>query len=119
MKTIYIASKTRHAVAWKQLRKQGYNIISTWIDESELGETKDFEDLANRCVKEASMADFLILYCEPGELLKGALLEAGASLGSDRVVIQVGNCKSISPVLANHSNWVVRKTIESALKLCV
>ena len=116
MKTFYTASKTKHAWKWRGLRKRGHNIISTWIDESEEGETSDFEDLAERCISEASEADITIIYCEEGEFLKGALLEARAALWAGKILRQVGDCQSISKVLANHNNWIKCDTLVEALE---
>jgi hypothetical protein len=91
--TIYIASKTKHAPRWRDLRgNHGFQIISTWIDEAGPGESPNRPDLACRCISEAIMADRFILYCEPGEVLKGALVEMGAALAAGKPVFTVGEC---------------------------
>lgn len=106
MKTIYIASKTIHAGRWRQLRDRGaVNIISTWIDEAGVGESSDLPDLARRCIEESVMADGFILYCEPDDVLKGALIEAGARLAFGKWVFSVGDCPSLSSALVQHLNW--------------
>lgn len=88
---IYIASKTKHADRWRFLRdKIGEPIISTWIDEAGEGESSDLNDLWQRCIREASTARILILYREPGEVLKGGWVELGAALASDVTVYAVG-----------------------------
>lgn len=87
---IYTASKTVHAHKWLELRSLGLNVISTWIYESGPGETACFRDLWERCISEASRADALLLYREPGEVLKGAFIEAGAALASGKPVYAVG-----------------------------
>ncbi|MGG7519648.1 hypothetical protein ACQ3G6_17370 [Allorhizobium undicola] len=88
---VYIASKTRHADRWRKLRdKLGEPVISTWIDEAGVGETSDFADLWRRCILEASTAQVLIVYMEPGEVLKGAWVEVGAALASGVQVLAVG-----------------------------
>jgi hypothetical protein len=112
---IYIASKTKHAQKWIKLLRRGHNIISTWILEAGEGESTDLTGLSIRCIVEATEADVLILYCENGELLKGALLEAGAALGAGKEVRQVGDCQSISKVLANHPNWHLYDSLVEAL----
>ena len=89
--TVYVASKTYYARLWRNYRELGWNIISTWIDEAEVGQTKDFTDLWSRCVSEASRADILILYHTEGDVLKGALVEVGAALASGKEVWKVGN----------------------------
>ena len=77
---IYIASKTIHASQWRRLRSEGYNIISTWIDEAGMGQTANYAELSVRCIKEIRQSDFLIFYCECGEIQNGALIEMGAAL---------------------------------------
>jgi hypothetical protein len=99
---IYIASKTRHAERWKIIRGSGVPINSTWIDEAGTGESQDLSDLGSRCIKEAAEADVLILYGEPGEKLKGALIEMGAALAHGRTVFVVGNNENFTGALFEH-----------------
>ena len=86
----YIASKTAHAARWKALRAAGVPIISTWIDEAGVGESSDLGDLWRRCIGEAAGATCLVVYREPGEVLKGAFVEVGAALAAGRKVYAVG-----------------------------
>lgn len=103
----YIASKAPHGHRWKRLRAQGARLTSTWIDECGPGETKDFSELYERCIREAAEADVLILYREDGEILKGALIEAGAALLAGVPVHAVG-CEdfnfSMHPLMTNHAD---------------
>lgn len=88
---IYIASKRKHAARWRELRDRfGFQIISTWIDEAGQGESADLCDLWHRCIAESSDADLLIIYCEPGDVLKGAWVALGAALASGVRVYAVG-----------------------------
>lgn len=105
--SIYTASKTAHAHKWRELRDAGWPVISTWIDEAGVGETASFEDLWTRCIGEAASADAVLLYREPGEVLKGAFIEAGAALASGKPVHVVG-CAEFSfvshPLVVQHPN---------------
>lgn len=92
---IYFASKTTHAERWRAIRATGRRVVSTWIDEAGVGETSSFEDLWKRCITEASQADYLIVFRQPGEVLKGAFVEVGAALSSGRKVLAVG-CEDLS-----------------------
>lgn len=80
MKGIYVASRSKHGPMWLKLRAAGVPIISTWIDECEVGATSSWPDLWTRCIEEAANAGALVLYVEKGEVLKGALVEVGAAL---------------------------------------
>jgi hypothetical protein len=111
---IYTASKTIHAPKWRELRVLGFPIISTWIDEAGKGETQSFTDLWMRCINEASQANITLCYREPNETLKGAFIEVGASLASNRSVFAIG-CEEFSFVA--HSNVTQYKTLGQALKV--
>lgn len=91
---VYVASKTKHAADWQRYRLVGksfnVDIISTWIDEAGVGETKSLEDLWLRCIGEASMCDILLCFAQEEEVLKGALVEVGAALSSGKLVYYVG-----------------------------
>ena len=112
--TIYTASKTKHAQLWRDLRDSGFvNVISTWIDEAGVGETSDFSDLWRRCVFEASTADALLLYRKEGEVLKGALVEAGCALAKGKRVYCVGDVLGYS--FTNHPNAICCESIHEAV----
>lgn len=112
---IYIASKTRHAARWQTLRAQGYNIISTWIDEAGKGESKDLRDLAIRCIDEAKSADRVILYASENDILKGALMEVGAALACNVPVYVVGMSESFETALNQHPLWFDCLNLKEAL----
>ena len=111
---IYIASKTKHSAMWRDLRKRGLPVISTWIDEAGVGETKSWEDLWGRCISEASSATGLILYGEPKEILKGAIAEVGAALCTGVPVAIVGQVDAMKNI--QHHRLVIGSfgTIEAA-----
>lgn len=112
MSGIYIASKTSHAPRWRQLRAEGLPVNSTWIDEAGKGETKCFTNLWGRCVGEAAGADAVIVYREPGEVLKGAFVEAGAALASGVPVYAVG-CDEFSFI--HHEGVRVCSSLDHAI----
>lgn len=107
----------KHVAIWQDLRSKGHAIISTWIDEAGEGQTADYSELAQRCLDEIEMCHFLVLYCEPDEVLKGAILEAGAALHAGREVICIGDCPSISRVFRKHEKWTDVATLDEALEL--
>lgn len=116
---IYTASRTIHAPKWIQYRNQGYNIISTWIDEAGEGQSSDYSSLAKRCIDESIAADYFLLYSEPGEVLKGALIEAGAALAANKFVYYVGDGSGLSRVFMEHPNWINLNSLEEFFdKVC-
>lgn len=119
MKKIYAASKTKHAQMWRQLRLK-YPIISTWIDEAGQGDTTDRSELARRCIAEVVECDFVVLYCEQDETMKGAFIEVGAALALNKEVRFIGkpeNYPKVNSVFAEHPLWRNCKTLNEALTL--
>ena len=112
---IYVASKVKHAPMWRELRSLGWPINSTWIDESGEGESSSLSDLASRCINEAAEADVLLLYCEPGEVQKGAMVEVGAALASGTPVASVGRCETTSKTFVEHPWWFEMFSVGDAL----
>lgn len=90
---VYFASKAQHGPRWQALRSGGLPVCSTWIDESGEGETSDWADLWLGNVTEASSARVIIAYNEPGERMKGALVEIGAALACETRVLWVGSTR--------------------------
>lgn len=114
---IYFASKSAHGSLWKMVR-QDYaeiKVVSTWIDECEKGETEDHSDLWKRCVDEPKTADVLILYVEPGEYLKGALVEVGSALSNGVPVIVVGDISQHS--WRHHHLVSIAESIKEAIDM--
>ena len=88
---IYVASRIKHATMWKQKRKAGAPIISTWIDEAGEGETEDFGELWHRIEGEVKKATALVFYASGYEdfPFKGALVEVGMALAFGKPVYAV------------------------------
>jgi hypothetical protein len=112
---IYVCSKTKHAEKWRNLRASGVAIISTWIDEAGPGETKSFSDLWRRCINEVRWSNFLLAYAEPGDELKGGLIEIGAALAAGRPVILVGDFPQMKTA-KYHPLVMVASSVEDAVK---
>lgn len=113
---IYTASKVKHAPLWRTLRENGWPVAATWIDEASEGETACYGELAARCLREVAQADVLLLYCEAGETLKGALIEVGAALALGKRVVCVGVCDSLSRVFSAHTLWSCERSLGAALE---
>ncbi len=113
----YIASRTIHAPKWIELRKLGVPIIASWIDEAGEGQSADYAELSQRCLEEIRSAKAMVLYCEDDDLLKGALIEAGAAIMAGVPVIQVGNSPSINRVFRKHALWYEVESIPAAFAL--
>jgi nucleoside 2-deoxyribosyltransferase len=90
-------------------------VTASWIDKAGEGRTADYSELATRCIADIESADILLLYCEPGELLKGALIEAGIALALGKQVRCVGECASLSRVFNRHPLWRQFATVNEAL----
>lgn len=113
MTGIYVASKVKHGGLWRAFRdERGVPIVSTWIDYNELKMPEDLRDLWQRCVKEAENSIAMLLYREPGEVLKGAWIELGVALANNVPVYAVG----IEEYTVSHAEGVRHfANLESAL----
>lgn len=112
--TIYVASKTRHAEMWRQLREEfkpsGIEIVSGWIDQAGPNESTDLETLWREIGNDVNRSDLLIMYVEPEDegKLKGALVEAGWILGrGGRVVVVGGRAETLGSWI---NDWRVAHT---------
>jgi len=111
---IYLASKTKHAHMWRDLRAAGWPVISTWIDEAGPGESSDLSDLWVRCVAESSSAHCTLVYAEAGDVLKGAYIEMGCALAVGKPVLTVGLAPGLS--VLNHPLVRVFHSLPEALQ---
>lgn len=115
MTSIYIASRFYHAPTWQEWRAQGVPLISSWIDtvpdESIDGRARQWE----RNVSEISTAAGIVLYCQPGEVLKGVLVEVGIALTANKPIACVGVCDATdaSPHNATYAFHPLWKTFSS------
>jgi hypothetical protein len=112
---VYIASKAKHAPKWQALIAAGYNGIQCeWFNYAGTTETDDsqidYGQLWDHCITDVQEADALVLYCEPGEVLKGAILELGVALARDKRVILVGSDED----LRRNGSWLHVRGIERA-----
>jgi hypothetical protein len=83
---------------WRDLRKSGVEITSTWIDEAGEGESACLTDLWRRIMWEVKEADALILYVEQDDFpLKGALIEIGAAMALGKRVLVVAPGVELEP----------------------
>lgn len=114
MTSIYVASKAKHGAFWRRLRERGYPICSSWIDESEPGQTTDWPGLWSRVVSEVSESDCLIHLLFPGETPKGALVEVGVALARGVPVYWVGR----EYQCCAHPLVTMCKTLNEAFNLC-
>lgn len=87
----YVASRAsvpERGAMWREMRRHGVPITSSWIDEDGEGQTESMSNLWERIVNEISAAQLLVLYAKQQDFpLKGALIEAGIALGMGKPVV--------------------------------
>ena len=119
------ASVPGRAAMWKELRDvQGWDIVSSWIDEAGEGETGDFVELWERIEREVRGAERLILYVERDDFpLKGAYVEIGVAIAAGVKVFVVAPGVEIEPRSCRPvGSWVMHPRVtvvpdmEAALK---
>ena len=123
MTKVYIASKLKHAGRWSklrtELRAEGIDLHARWIDQSAHEDSampEDFKMFWMVDHEDVKNCDALIVYGEPGESLKGALIETGIGIALGRLTFVVGECESFGTW--THHPFVTRAaTLEFALRL--
>ena len=105
---IYVASRASipaRGAMWRDLRRGGWPINSSWIDEDGPGQTPSMGDLWMRIGEEIRAATALVLYAEHEDLpLKGAFIEAGMALSQGKPVFVV--LPNISNPLMDVGSWL-------------
>lgn len=101
-KKLYVASRAsipQRGAMWRDMRAHGANIITSWIDESGVGETNDCSELWVRILKEINSCDRLVLYVKDEDFpIKGALIECGIALALNKEIHIVLNDVKLEPV---------------------
>jgi hypothetical protein len=117
-----VASKSRHWQFFAALRAalapQGVEVISTWLDwprnKDSIEPTADeWREHSQDCIKDAAMADILLLVCFEDERQFGSLLECGSALGNGRQVFVVSPFPW--PFLKQHPRVRCFATLEAAV----
>jgi len=120
MASVYTASKLRHGPMWIRLREERQDVFFTarWPDIE--GHVPDTPENAvafwHHDVADVRKADAVLVYAEPEDKLRGALVEAGIALGLGKQVVVVGDN-------ADFGTWQYHplvqraKTIDEALLL--
>lgn len=90
---IYIASKVEHAAKLASFSKDGFHINARWIHMAVAGaanmkpvthwQQENFDDI--------EAAHFVIFYVEPGDKLKGALVELGYAIRAGKQIWIAGD----------------------------
>lgn len=98
MSKVYVASKLYHAGIWRQARLDYPEIhftarwpylVSKVPDEAKYAKNFWLDDL-----RDVADANVILVYAEPADRLRGALIEAGAALALGKVVWLVGQNES-------------------------
>ncbi len=114
---VYVSSKLKHADKWRKLREDGLNIISSWIDlEVEESAVAALDLMWRGYIDEVKSSDFLILYAEPGEILKGALIEVGIAAALNIHIVAVGD-KSCIKTFRYYNSVTELDTLEEAVEI--
>jgi hypothetical protein len=113
---IYAASRAslpERPAMWKLLRDEGFNIVSSWIDEAEPGATADLSELWVRIAAEIASADGLVLYVEEQDFpLKGALIEVGIALALNRPIhVALPDIELSAPSYRPLGSWVMHPNV--------
>lgn len=90
---VYIASKLEHAAKLRDVRHDGFHINARWIDTAEIHQKtlKPVTHWQQENFDDIEAAHFCILYVEPGDKLKGALVELGYAIRAGKQIWIAGD----------------------------
>lgn len=90
---IYIAAKVEHAAKLAAYRKDGFHVNARWAFMADAGreQMKPVTHWQQENFDDIEAAHFFILYLEPGDKLKGALVELGWALRAGKQVWIAGD----------------------------
>lgn len=113
---IYVASRAsipERSAMWRQLRADGVNIVSSWIDEAGSGETANLSEHWQNICKEIISSERLILYVQETDFpLKGAFVEVGIALGhSIPVCVVTPDCNFSTPSYRPIGSWITHPLV--------
>lgn len=95
---VYFASKLRHAELWRLMRHNYshlFEVTSRWIDIEDVMETEraagpsDFRRFWITDIQDIQRSDFVLVYQQADDILKGAIAEAGAAIALGKLVLAV------------------------------
>ncbi len=113
---VYVASRASapgRAQMWRDLRAGGWQIISTWIDEAEPGETADYGDLWTRIEAEIRASLGVVLYATDTDFpLKGAFVEAGMALAMGKRVMVVLDHIELDRFMRPIGSWISHPLVQ-------
>tara|TARA_B100000508_G_scaffold111285_1_gene89526 strand:+ start:180 stop:545 length:366 start_codon:yes stop_codon:yes gene_type:complete len=108
--TVYVSSKLKHKDMWLGRREEGLPVISSWIDGEKIEGGYALDMMWERYLTEISEARYIIVYVEPGDILKGALIELGAALYKNIPVYVVWD-GSIMDLEKQVGTWIHYRTV--------
>ena len=107
----YVSSKLKHAQMWKAARDNGWDIISSWIDGEKLEGHEALQDMWDTYFTEIAHCTQLVLYVEPGEKLKGALIEVGAALMLGKKVVVIFTSGDMQALQDTVGTWIYDENV--------
>lgn len=93
MKRVYFASKLHHAVLWLTITDPRIQAHARWLRHIALGAPDSPEHASEFWIEDQEdvrNSDAVVIYAEPSDKLRGALVEAGIALECGVPVIVIG-----------------------------
>lgn len=97
---VYIASKLKNAKHFQELRREwrshGIDLHARWFNQAHIEQTteptpEEFHIFWLVDEEDVLDSDAVIVYGQKGDILRGALVEAGLAIGAKKLVILVGD----------------------------
>jgi nucleoside 2-deoxyribosyltransferase len=117
---VYFASKLTHGAKWRGLCEATPEIFAhaRWLKHNKIGTESSKENAVKFWLEDEEdieTADFVVVYGEAGEHLRGALVEAGIAIAFGKQVIVVGEHQDYG-TWQWHPNVLRMSSLEDAIE---
>lgn len=115
VRNFYVSSKLCHRPMW--LRKFPHNISCTWLAGEDNLDSDSWGPMWDKYLKEVQECTDFVMYVEEGEILKGALIEAGMALacGKPIQIVWAGDFNGLRNIAGSwitHDSVTIRQSIK-------
>jgi hypothetical protein len=121
MAGIYVLSHPKHAAVWRKYKREGYPIVSTWVDDPHMQESRS-KYIPNWLVveKEIEVCSCAFIYSSCDDLPNNLLIEVGMFIGYHKLIYSLGTFRGMARMIdypqflyKEFPNWDIYRTLNA------
>ena len=117
MRKFYVSSKLKHGKIWTSSVALKGIITSSWIYTGELLDPETWGPMWDKYLEEIALCTDFVMYVEKGDVLRGALIEAGAAMMLEKPIQiiwdgEFDELRAIAGSWITHESVTIVKSIE-------